>query len=737
MINNDYIVFFTEGFDQHQIARQISKFPEAYFSCHYSNPDYNLLKEDAKIAEEKGFKNFYLLWEKDDIYATTVDLQNEFKQFKEARALPYSEIRLLESDVQQPIQQQQTAQYAAQPQQQQAQTQPIQQTQQSTQQQAQNAQQPQQQQAVQQPQNQNISFAEENKRAFDILLKEKPQGNVSALNISNVIYAEDHTISIFIWPVNVFTGVKDMRNACSNLHQAVLSDNVSKSLTAVKTTSTIYSNKKGDWQRIIIVPQSIKQLGQNIARADSMYHFIMNTLLNSDIFKQGSGQINGNPMVRFLRMDANKGGARHRFSGISKAEILKQCNKISSLATANNIVIFCPRSYKQYFSWCKRVVELPAVTSPDPVKNNIWYEAFESGYNFLQSLEQSNRSGGGVSGVPSPSVLANKLLMANLKQLEESKFPAFYSYFQLFVNRNDVHGIPDGSMARDIDKSALSKTLDAIQNFFGKLRHKDDLRAIRIAAGIETEDGHSMLQDLSSLASTGRNTGKVARSAWNKVSAVTGPVARKIGGALSSLVADGEQKSGEMTDAEKAFIDKSDKKADELEKSKVQSKQGKQDSDNEHKEAISKDGNKENKNGQQDEKKSKANAEEKAKQSNNEKNQKDNNSTEDEQPDLSDYKAEWLDYVALILGIKNIEELVNDFFEETTTQGSTSNLVIETRFLINDLMSKNSNKNKPQQAQAQNTQQPQQQQNSAEQQQTNKAVQQQTQTQQSQATIKK
>ena len=702
-MNSDYIVFFTEGFDQHQIARQISKFPEAYFSCHYTGPNYELLKEDARIAEEKGFKNFYLLWEKNDIHDITIDLQNEFKQFKESKALPYSEIRLLESDVQQPVQ---------------------------------NVQQPQQQQNMQQPQNQNTSFAEENKRAFDMLLKEKPQGNVNALNISNVIYAEDHTVSLFIWPVNVFTGVKDMRNACSNLHQAVLSDNVSKSLTAVKTTSTIYSNKKGDWQRIIIVPQSIKQLGQNIARADSMYHFIMNTLLNSDIFKQGSGQINGNPMVRFLRMDANKGGARHRFSGISKAEILKQCNKISSLATANNIVIFCPRSYKQYFSWCKRVVELPAVTSPDPAKNNMWFEAFESGYNFLQSLERSNLSGGGINGVPSPSVLANKLLMANLKQLEESKFPAFYSYFQLFVNRNDVHGIPDGSMARDIDKSALSKTLDAIQNFFGKLRHKDDLRAIRIAAGIETEDGHSMLQDLSSIASAGRTTGRVARSAWNKVSAVTGPVARKIGSALSSLAADKDQKSGEMTDAERAFIDKSDKKADELEKSKVQSKQGKQNSDNEHKEAISKDGNKENKNGQQGEKTDKANAKEKNKQNSNEENQKNNNDTEDEQPDLSDYKAEWLDYIALILGIKNIEELVNDFFEETTTQGSTSNLVVETRFLINDLMNKNYNKNKPQQAQVQNAQQPQQQGN-VEQQQTNNAVPQQTQTQQNSATIKK
>ncbi len=164
----------------------------------------------------------------------------------------------------------------------------------------------------------------------------------------------------------------------------------------------------------------------------------MNTLLNSDIFKQGSGQINGNPMVRFLRMDANKGGARHRFSGISKAEILKQCNKISSLATANNIVIFCPRSYKQYFSWCKRVVELPAVTSPDPAKNNLWYEAFENGYNFLQSLEQSNRSGG-ECGVSIKCISANKLLMANLKQLEESKFQPYY--FQLFVNGNDVHGI--------------------------------------------------------------------------------------------------------------------------------------------------------------------------------------------------------------------------------------------------------------------------------------------------------
>ena len=663
------------------------------------------------------------------------DLQNEFKQFKESRALPYSEIRLLESDVQQPVQNVQ--QPTAQPQQVQAQsvqqTQPTQQNSQE-QQPVQNTQQPQQQQNMQQPQNQNTSFAEENKRAFDMLLKEKPQGNVNALNISNVIYAEDHTVSLFIWPVNVFTGVKDMRNACSNLHQAVLSDNVSKSLTAVKTTSTIYSNKKGDWQRIIIVPQSIKQLGQNIARADSMYHFIMNTLLNSDIFKQGSGQINGNPMVRFLRMDANKGGARHRFSGISKAEILKQCNKISSLATANNIVIFCPRSYKQYFSWCKRVVELPAVTSPDATKNNMWFEAFESGYNFLQNLEQSNLSGGGINGIPSPSVLANKLLMANLKQLEESKFPAFYSYFQLFVNRNDVHGIPDGSMARDIDKSALSKTLDAIQNFFGKLRHKDDLRAIRIAAGIETEDGHSMLQDLSSIASAGRTTGRVARSAWNKVSAVTGPITRKIGSALSSLAANDEQKSGEMTDAERAFIDKSDKKADELEKSKVQSKQGKQNNDNEHKEAISKDGDKENKNGKQSEKTDKVNAKEKNKQNNNEENQKNNNGTEDEQPDLSDYKAEWLDYIALILGIKNIEELVNDFFEETTTQGSTSNLVVETRFLINDLMSKNSNKSKPQQTQAQNTQQ---QQNNAGQQQTNNAVPQQTQTQQNSATIKK
>lgn len=736
-MNKDYIVFFTEGFDQHQIARQISKFPEAYFSCHYTGPDYKLLKEDARIAEEKGFKNFYLLWEKNDIHDITVDLQNEFKQFKESRALPYSEIRLLESDVQQPVQNVQ--QPTVQPQQAQAQsvqqTQPTQQNPQE-QQPVQNAQQPQQQ-NMQQPQNQNASFAEENKRAFDMLLKEKPQGNVNALNISNVIYAEDHTVSLFIWPVNVFTGVKDMRNACSNLHQAVLSDNVSKSLTAVKTTSTIYSNKKGDWQRIIIVPQSIKQLGQNIARADSMYHFIMNTLLNSDIFKQGSGQINGNPMVRFLRMDANKGGARHRFSGISKAEILKQCNKISSLATANNIVIFCPRSYKQYFSWCKRVVELPAVTSPDPAKNNMWFEAFESGYNFLQSLEQSNLSGGGISGVPSPSVLANKLLMANLKQLEESKFPAFYSYFQLFVNRNDVHGIPDGSMARDIDKSALSKTLDAIQNFFGKLRHKDDLRAIRIAAGIETEDGHSMLQDLSSIASAGRTTGRVARSAWNKVSAVTGPVARKIGSALSSLATNDEQKSGEMTDAERAFIDKSDKKADELEKSKVQSKQGKQDSDNEHKEAISKDGNKENKNGQQSEKTDKANTKEKNKQNNNEENQKNNNGPEEEQSDLSDYKAEWLDYIALILGIKNIEELVNEFFEETTTQGSTSNLVVETKFLINDLMNKNSNKNKQQQAQVQNIQQPQQQGNAG-QQQTNNAVQpQQAQPRQNQAIIKK
>ena len=737
-MNKDYIVFFTEGFDQHQIARQISKFPEAYFSCHYTGPDYELLKEDARIAEEKGFKNFYLLWEKNDIHDITVDLQNEFKQFKESRALPYSEIRLLESDVQQPIQNAQ--QPTVQPQQ--AQAQPVQQiqlTQQNPQEQqpVQNAQPQQQQQNMQQPQNQNVSFAEENKRAFDMLLKEKPQGNVNALNISNVIYAEDHTVSLFIWPVNVFTGVKDMRNACSNLHQAVLSDNVSKSLTAVKTTSTIYSNKKGNWQRIIIVPQSIKQLGQNIARADSMYHFIMNTLLNSDIFKQGSGQINGNPMVRFLRMDANKGGARHRFSGISKAEILKQCNKISSLATANNIVIFCPRSYKQYFSWCKRVVELPAVTSPDATKNNMWFEAFESGYNFLQSLEQSNLSGGGINGVPSPSVLANKLLMANLKQLEESKFPAFYSYFQLFVNRNDVHGIPDGSMARDIDKSALSKTLDAIQNFFGKLRHKDDLRAIRIAAGIETEDGHSMLQDLSSIASAGRTTGRAARSAWNKVSAVTGPVTRKIGSALSSLAANDEQKSGEMTDAERAFIDKSDKKADELEKSKVQSKQGKQDNDNEHKEAISKDGNKENKNGQQGEKTDKTNTKEKNKQNNNEEDKKNNNSAEDEQPDLSDYKAEWLDYIALILGIKNIEELVNDFFEETTTQGSTSNLVVETRFLINNLMNKNSNKNKPQQAQVQNAQQPQQQGNVG-QQQTNNTVQpQQAQPQQNQATTKK
>lgn len=724
-MNSDYIVFFTEGFDQHQIARQISKFPEAYFSCHYTDPDYELLKEDARIAEEKGFKNFYLLWEKNDIHDITVDLQNEFKQFKESRALPYSEIRLLESDIQQPIQNVQ--QPTAQPQQ--VQAQPVQQTQPTQQnpqeqQPTQNTQQSQQQQQMaQQPQNENISFAEENKRAFDMLLREKPQGNVNALNISNVIYAEDHTVSLFIWPVNVFTGVKDMRNACSNLHQAVLSDNVSKSLTAVKTTSTIYSNKKGDWQRIIIVPQSIKQLGQNIARADSMYHFIMNTLLNSDIFKQGSGQINGNPMVRFLRMDANKGGARHRFSGISKAEILKQCNKISSLATANNIVIFCPKSYKQYFNWCKRVVELPAVTSPDAVKNNMWFEAFESGYNFLQSLERSNLSGGGINGVPSPSVLANKLLMANLKQLEESKFPAFYSYFQLFVNRNDVYGIPDGSMARDIDKSALSKTLDSIQNFFGKLRHKDDLRAIRIAAGIETEDGHSILQTASDLASAGRTLGRAARSASNKLAAVAAPVTRKIGSALSALAPEKNQKSGEMTDAERAFIDKSDKKADELEKSKVQSKQGKQDNDNEHKEAISKNGNKENKNGQQGEKKAKDNTEEKNKQNDNEENQKNNNGPEDEQPDLSDYKAEWLDYIALILGIKNIEELVNEFFEETTTQGSTSNLVVETRFLINDLMSKNSNKGKQQQpqAQSQNTQQTQRQ-NSSGPQQTNNAA---------------
>lgn len=522
----DYIVFFTEGFDKYAIEKQSKAFPDAYISYIDSKPDYNKLYYESILAREAGYNNFYMLWEANEVPEITKDMQSEFTLFKETGALPYRVSKSLqENDIPNNTQLATNTTVA---------TNNIGATDTST-------------------INSNLQADDTLNSNTNVVDNMSSNGNnalfIKAISstpkaedgghmpdISSVTYDRNHCASIFIWPINVYTGLSNMRRSLANLQYATYCDNNGRASTEnKKSTSTVYTNKKGDWQRIIYITPSRQELNQSISDAAQMYKFVIQ-LAFSSAFPTRKGYGSGNPILSYLKDVLNKGSSQCEFGDTDEQSIISMCKKKHGAYTASkdNIAIFCPPSMVNYFSWCPRVVPYPSDTEPKKDENLLWVNALKGFHESIPGLNNNDLKANRVisrdflvikdpnnGGLLKPSTsLFNKLKDVIISK--NGSLLEFYKYYLLYANSlsTNVYKVPastDMQKEYDDEPTAIGKFAQDAQNFydtyFKGLRHYQDLKAIRDEIGLHDTDYGALVNKITKLPKRLRDLKNNARDA--------------------------------------------------------------------------------------------------------------------------------------------------------------------------------------------------------------------------------
>ncbi len=465
----DYIVFFTDGFDKHTIDRQKKVFENAYVSCIDSKPDYNKLVEECKKARENNFSNFYMLWERDDVLSTTNEMKSEFKQFfNETGAIPYKYNKLLENDAA-PAGDQKGNTTDKGP-------------------------------AVVINDGQTNREAPEeteyrvdaNGNVYEVKVNQGTAliNNDNTNGIYNAVYDKNHTATVFIWPFNLFMTESFAKNAWQNFELGVKVDNMSR-LPNGSVTSTVNSSKKGNWQRIIYVPQSFKELSQDVARGDTMYNF-MNSHLT--VYPWNDTKVSKLYIQEIKNRVFGRGGAKIAFGNLTEIDIIRACKENGATnASIRNIHIFYPTIYKNFMKWCpiNRCSEMPDVNFPNLELNKKQIAGLNSMKNFiyqyrnlwldpLTKIYNNTADNGKSEETPKGALLALMRHIPNYK--------AFFDYWQIYISQRDVYGRPNGKGTSgsgdkfDQTMDSIGAVIDKFQSTEGG-RHENDMDEIYKAAG--------------------------------------------------------------------------------------------------------------------------------------------------------------------------------------------------------------------------------------------------------------
>ena len=489
----DYIVFFTDGFDKYNIDKQIKAYPNAYIATIDSAPDYDTLKEEARKAKDSGYDNFYMFWEKNSVHSVTEDMKSEFYEFHDTGALPYKyNKKLIEGDIYQnnvgnvnPM----------------LPNQPVADAIQTT---ANNF-------------NQNNNISQQNQ-------------SYNELGSMNVAYSSDHAASIFIWPINAYTSAASMRKALSQINREFKKDNAGRSPDNYKSTSTVYSTKKGPWSTLIYIPSSLKELGQNFSNSAAMINEIANIYSNTDIFPNGQGFIRGNAMFAIEKEVFNKNGSKVTGGALDEMSFLSTIRKLQDSANKNNIAIFCTEPYKQYLSWCPKVIVVGDAMEPNLNANKLLKAAFDRIESYeKETVNSLNENPDNInSDYLTRFDFNNTNVINKFNEIDKKYLKAFLSYYEWYLqHRNlDVYGNPNFNLKARASENegSTEKFLKNLDEFF-KLGHMEDLQKIRQALGLKDKSFESLLapykkfQKAKDVAASGKNVWDSRRKInWEKIS---------------------------------------------------------------------------------------------------------------------------------------------------------------------------------------------------------------------------
>jgi len=495
----DYIVFFTEGFDKYNIDKQIRAYPRAFVSTIDSAPEYDVLKEEARKAKDDGYDNFYMFWEKNSVHSVTEDMKSEFYEFHDTGALPYKyNKKLIEGDVYQnsvnnvnpTLPNQPVANVA---------------------------------QATANNPSQNNGITQQNQQ-------NQQNQQYNELGSMNVSYSADHAASIFIWPINAYTSAASMQKALTQINREFEKDNMGRSPDNYKSTSTVYSTKKGPWATLIYVPSSLKELGQNFSNSAAMINEIANIYSNTDIFPSGHGFIRGNVMFAIEKEVFNKKEAKVTGGALDEMSFLSAIKKLEGSANKNNIAIFCTEPYKQYLSWCPKVVVVGDAMEPNLNANNLLKAAFDRIESYeKETVNSLNENPDNVNSEYLTRFDFNNTTVINkFNEVDKKYLKAFLSYYEWYLqHRNlDVYGNPNFNLKARASENegSTEKFLKELDEFF-KLGHMEDLQKIRKALGLKDKSFAGLLapykkfQKAKEVAESGKNAWDSRRKInWEKIS---------------------------------------------------------------------------------------------------------------------------------------------------------------------------------------------------------------------------
>jgi len=499
----DYIVFFTEGFDKYNIEKQKSAYSNAFISTIDSIPNYAILKEESKKAKANGYDNFYIFWEKNDISSMTKDMKSEFKEFNKTGALPYKyNKKLVEGDMN-------SANLANQY----TQASPA---------------------GIINSQNtvQNNNIGQDNSNIGLNYNANTPNqsSTYNEIGSMNVSYSADHAASIFVWPINAYTSAVNMKNALIQLNHEFKKDNNGRSPTNDRSTSTVYSNKKGDWSTLIYVPASIKEMGQEFSNAGAMIEELANIYNNFEIFPKSQGLIKGNAMLGIEKEVFNKNQSKVTGGFLDEMSFLQKIRKLRGSANKNNIVIFCTEPYKKYFNWCPKVVCISGATEPSINLN----KALKGTFDRIESYEKATIK----SIDENPDNISSKYLtrfdfnnanvISKYRAIDKKFLVAFFDYYKWYLKyRNiDVYGNPNFNLkaTESENESSTEKFFKDLDKFF-EVGHLEDLKAFRDAIGLSNFSFSSLLmpykkfKKAKELAQSGKNAWDSRRKInWEKIS---------------------------------------------------------------------------------------------------------------------------------------------------------------------------------------------------------------------------
>lgn len=577
----DYIVFFTQGFDKYTEEKQKKVFPNAYISCIDSLPDYNRLVLESKIAKEKNYDNFYILWEKDDVPDMSSEMKKEFSDFNETAAIPYKYNKLIEADTSAPAATNAPVSQPAVPVNQPATVSPINNnpvTETPTTQ------------AAPAPKTADVVVNDTLRAGNNLMPNETNSSNSTGISSAGgVTYTKDHQASIYIWPFNLFSAHTSTTAASLNaLGREMRLDSLAR-IPAATVQANTNNTKKGNWQRILYIPQSLKEMHQGVARGDDMWFFTNDTFQAEPFVSHSEA---GKNFINFIKRDISVGGTKLQFGPLTQQGILNACSVAGATsATKSNIHVFFTAPYEKYFDWMnpanKSIMSLGGHNTPDIQQNDNCMKLLKSMTDNCDALLNNQNSKFKVEYI---SEIINNPEYADIKQqyadmlgvLNLVYFNPLWEYLKLYKLQNDIYGVPSGRGTQD--KSSLSDgwsdALAKLEKLFSN-RHTNDLDWLKRMANMLPRDLTSEDTKLSNQFAKLKQKAQDAKEA----AAAIGNAARDTKNKVSNITkkANGKENSNgsfDYDDEEK--IEELRQDADK--KAKGQKDEDKKDSENEKKE---------------------------------------------------------------------------------------------------------------------------------------------------------